>query len=463
MKYSVKLFSTIALAALLLAPSCQEQIDSLDARLTDLEKRVSELEATCSQLNSDVATLKQAVSVLEGKIYVNAVNPIMQEGEETGYEIVFSDGNVSKIFHGLDGADAPVPGVTMLLDGQYYWTLDGELLLDAEGNPLKASAEDGITPEFTIIDGDWYVRYAGGDWTYYGQATGDSMFASATLDGNMLILVLAGGQVLRVPVGMELAISFDAVPSITATPGSTVSLGFTVTSSTGQADIDVIPTSGVKAKVESNGLQGTITMVLAANIDYVYDKVSVIVTNGFLTVLKKITFSYSGQIVITDETSALMTCRGGNFAVSFATDVAYNVTISDGGAPVDWIVQGPKAMTSITLDFVVSPNEGTTRTATITISSPESSDKAEFTVTQQGRTPSFTVISNGLTAKVPEISGNGLKGLVSWDGEVQEWSASQGKYFAQAGEHSAEYFVEGATGFSFSDLTDLTALNLVDF
>ena len=151
-----------------------------------------------------------------------------------------------------------------------------------------------------------------------------------------------------------------------------------------------------------------------------------------------------------------MTCKGGNFAVSFATDVAYNVTISDGGAPVDWIVQGPKAMTSITLDFVVSPNEGTTRTATITISSPESSDKAEFTVTQQGRTPSFTVISNGLTAKVPVISGNGLKGLVSWDGEVQEWSASQGKYFAQAGEHSAEYFVEGATGFSFSDLTDLS-------
>ena len=463
MKYSVKLFSAIAFAALLFAPSCQEQLDSLDSRLTDLEKRVTELEATCRQLNSDVATLQQAVSVLEGKIYVNAVNPIIQNGEEIGYEIVFSDGTTSTIYHGLDGADAPVPGVTMLPDGLYYWTLDGELILDAEGNPLKASAEDGITPEFTIIEGDWYVRYGDGEWIEYGQATGDSMFESAALEGNTLVLVLAGGQTLRLPVGMELTINFASVPSITAAAGATVSLDFTITSSTGQADIDVLPTSGVKAKVEVEGLSGTITMILGAGLDYSYDKVTVIVTNGFLTVLKKITFSNDGHIVITDETSALMTCKGGNVSMSFATNVAYNVTITEGGAPADWIVQGTKSMTDVSLDFVVSPNAGAARTAVITVSSEFSSDKAEFTVTQQGYTPSFTVVSSGSTAKVPAISGNSLKGLVSWDDKVEEWSAGEGKSFADAGSHSAEYFVEGATGFSFSDLTGLTALNLVDF
>ena len=59
---------------------------------------------------------------------------------------------------------------------------------------------DGITPDFKIEDGEWFVSYDGGaTWTKVGSATsGDTFFQSVTLDGDFLVLVLIDGTEVRI-------------------------------------------------------------------------------------------------------------------------------------------------------------------------------------------------------------------------------------------------------------------------
>ena len=413
---------------------------------------------------------------------------------------------------GDPGAPAPVIGIVPGEGGAYYWTLGGEIMLDNAGQPFAAGGQNGITPELKIEDGYWWVKYGSGEWVKYGQATGnpgnpgapgkdgtiwklgdngnwwadngdgykdtgvsykgekgdsgDSMFESVTSDGKSLTLVLAGGGgTFVLPVTAELAITFAASTTVSATPGSTINISYTITSSTGSADIDVLPTSGLKAKVTENGLKGTITVVVGAGVDFEYDKVSVIVTNGSKTLLKKITFNQRGSIVVTDDhTTSLMTCKGGVVNFNIAANVEYEVSITSGGSSATWVRHtGTKAMTPYCLEFQVSPNTGGKRTATITVSSSETSDTAEFTVIQYAATGSFVVTATGAAATVPEIGGSGLSGLVDFEGEVVEWSSSLAHSWPDASAHSAEYFVEGASGFSLGKLTDLVNLDVSGF
>lgn len=461
-----KSFAVLFLAAAALACVSCGKIDDLDQRLTVLEGKVAELERLCNQFNGNIATLSAAVTVLEGKDYVTGVTEIKEEGAVVGYEINFSKSGPCRIYHGKDGY-TPVMGIAAGEDGLYYWTLDGEFILDEDGNAIKAGAEDGITPEFKIEEGFWFVRYGAGEWIKYGQATGDkgdSMFQSATLDEQSFTLVLADGSSVTIPIGLSLSIDIDTSTSITVSPGISLSLYYTIASSTGKADIAVIPTSGIKAKVIETGLSGAIQMVLSEDMDFEYDKVTVIVTNGFLTVVKIITFEEGGVIVLTDDSTGLVTCKGGIVTVGIVSNVDCYVSIdSEDGRP-DWIRQvSTRALSYQSLDFSVEANEGDKRTAVITVWSPAIDSSVEFTVVQYGKTASFAVTSSGSSAKVPDISGSGLNGLVDWEDGTEEWNPSVSRSYGSSVSRTAEYFVEGATGFSFDNLTGLAALDVSEF
>ena len=159
-----------------------------------------------------------------------------------------------------------------------------------------------------------------------------------------------------------------------------------------------------------------------------------------------------------------MTCKGGIVNFNIAANVNYEVSITSGGSPINWVHHtGTKALTPYSLDFTVDPNPGDSRTATITISSPETDDTARFTIVQYAYTPSFTVTNGGMTTKVPNISGNYLSGLVDFEGEIVEWSYYLTKIWSDSSPHSVEYFVDGATGFSLNSLANLINLDVTDF
>ena len=72
----------------------------------------------------------------------------------------------------------------MASDGVYYWTIDGEWLLDSDGNKIPTTGKDGadgqngengqdgadgITPQLKIEEDYWYISYDNGmTWNQLG-------------------------------------------------------------------------------------------------------------------------------------------------------------------------------------------------------------------------------------------------------------------------------------------------------
>ena len=250
-----KLFSLL-FATLFVMLSCSKFDDtSIWDKLNDHENRISALEVLCRKMNTNIEALQTIVEALQNNEYVTSVVPITEGGVEVGYTISFSSGKNITIYHGKDGADGsdgapgadgqdgytPVIGVKQDADGVYYWTVDGEWLLDAEGNKIPTTGKDGapgfdgsngkdgvdgITPQLKIENGMWYVSYDNGaSWVELGQATGDqgpqgetgatgpqgpqgapgvggdSMFSNVDYSSSpdYVIFVLANGTEIKVP------------------------------------------------------------------------------------------------------------------------------------------------------------------------------------------------------------------------------------------------------------------------
>ena len=245
----------LLLLALFLTFGCYDDSEIRD-ELREYEARLTTLETLCQQANSNIEALQMAVSVLEKNVYVSAIVPVKKNGEEIGYAISFTNAETITIYHGQDGANGekgndgvtPVIGLRRDTDGTYYWTLNGEWLLDDSGNKVPASGKDGadglpgalgpqgpagkdgLTPTLKIVDGYWYVSYDGGKtWEEdtLGQATGDkgyTMFAEVTYDEEYLYITMADGEKLTLPrssTGQEvegpLTWSLDKVTEISAT------------------------------------------------------------------------------------------------------------------------------------------------------------------------------------------------------------------------------------------------------
>ena len=242
--YFGRILSALLLCAGLAMTGCyddsvlQGQIGSLSDQLQDHESRLKELERLTAQQNTNISSLQTIVTALQDKDYVTSVAPINEGDEVVGYTITFSNSGAVTIYNGKDGY-VPVMGVKQDTDGSWYWTVDGEWLLDSKGGKVRASAEDGedgapgqpgVTPTLKIVDGYWYVSYDGGKtWEEetLGQATGDkgyTMFAEVTYDDEYLYITMADGQKLVLPrssVGQEvegpLTWSLDKMTEVSAT------------------------------------------------------------------------------------------------------------------------------------------------------------------------------------------------------------------------------------------------------
>ena len=216
--------------------------DKLWDAIDDLDVRVARLEELCKEMNTNIVSIQTIVNVVQSGDYITGVTEIKKDGEVIGYTITFANHDPITIYHGQDGKDgqggqngsanAPVIGVAQDTDGVYYWTLNGEWLLDNNGNKIAVSditqadgsngvdgsnGKDGITPQLKIEDGYWYVSYDNGTtWTQLGKATGedgqngdkgdkgdtgDSMFQSVTQDDNYVYFTLADGTIIKIAKG----------------------------------------------------------------------------------------------------------------------------------------------------------------------------------------------------------------------------------------------------------------------
>ena len=252
--------------------ACHDKLwDAIDG----LDARVAKLEELCKEMNTNIVSIQTIVNVQQSGDYITGIVEVKKDGKVIGYTITFGKHDPITIYHGQDGKDGadgkdgqdgqngsantPVIGVAQDTDGVYYWTLNGEWLLDDNGNKLPVSGKDGqngtngsngqdgadgkdgqdgedgkdgtdgqdgkdgITPQLKIEDGYWYISYdSGATWTQLGKATGedgkdgadgkdgqngtdgkdgqdgDSMFQSVTQDESYVYFTLADGTVIKI-------------------------------------------------------------------------------------------------------------------------------------------------------------------------------------------------------------------------------------------------------------------------
>ena len=228
--------------------SCAYDDAAIWDELNKHENRIGKLEQICSKLNEDIAAQQSIVAALQGYDYVTGVSDIIENGMIVGYRISFHNGAPIDIYNGRDGADgsdgsdARVPeiGIAMDVDGQYYWTLDGEWVWDEAGEKVPvngkdgkdgedgkdgadgsdgkdgadgadgapgAPGKDGVAPVLKIEDGYWYVSYDEGvTWTQLYKAVaedgqdGDSFFKDIdTSEPDRVVITLANGEQIELP------------------------------------------------------------------------------------------------------------------------------------------------------------------------------------------------------------------------------------------------------------------------
>ena len=457
-----------ALVALLFASyACTYDDTEVRQDIENLKDRVTALEKLCKEMNANIDAMAAILEALETHDYITSVTPITKDGETVGYTITFAKGEPITIYHGEDGKDGvngedgadgkdgtdgytPIIGVAQDSDGIYYWTLDGEWLLDEAGNKIKAvgidgkdgadgedgkdgesgadgadgtdgkDGVDGITPQLKIENDYWYISYDNGStWTQLGKATGedgmdgangsdgadgkdgDSFFEGVdTSNDDYVVFTLADGTQITLPKGAMLSISFDASDLVVMSPNSTREIGYSVQSVTESVTVEVTSSSDLRAKVvpaSADGKSGNIVVTSSGVVDE-YSKVIVFVSNGEKVIMKSIGFEQAG-ITISNGAEQTIGAEGGSVNLNFASNIDWKVAIP--AEAQSWVQVAPQrsAMTKYSVALSVAPNTNLgTRSATVQVMTKDGSLAVDYTITQSAFTAFTATNANGWNA-----------------------------------------------------------------
>lgn len=381
-------------------------------------------------MNSNIEALRALIEAMEGGNYITKVEPIEENGVVVGYTISFAEGDPITIYHGKDGKDgedgkdgangtgggaAPQIGIKQDTDGAYYWTLDGEWLLDDNGNKVKAvgedgkDGEDGITPELKIENDYWYISYDNGaSWTELGKAKGEdgqdgqggqggsSLFKSVTQDDNYVYFTLSDNSVITIAKSVELSIEFDLSAVGEVTINTEVEVPFAVASASESVDIEVVPTEDLTAEVvayDSSRKSGHILIRTGSRHDAA-SKVIVLVSNGDKVIMKTIAVYVKAaeeelaQLYIYNGATKSALASGGVVTLAFMTNVACEAVIPE---DVSWLsLDDTRALNYNSIKLRVAQNGGDRRSAKVKVQSLDGALSIEYTITQAAVSSSST-------------------------------------------------------------------------
>lgn len=440
-----------AILSLLSVISCEQEIMDMNERLDNLEGRLSRLETLVNEMNSNISSLQGIVTAMQAGDYITSVTPLTENGETIGYSISFAKGDPITIYHGKNGANGengqdgkdgengkdgldghtPVIGIKQDIDGIWYWTLDDEWLLDANGQKVRAvgidgkdgangqdgqngtdgkdgadgkdgqngtDGKDGITPQLMIQDGYWYISMDNGQtWAQLGKATGedgkdgtngkdgkdgDSMFQSVTVTDAEVIFVTADGQSFVVKRAVALSIAFDSEDLVVMGSNATRDIHYAITSSSNDITIEAMSSTDIKVKVvKTDEKNGVLNVKTGATIDE-YSKVAVLVSDNNQAIIRTLSFEEEA-IEVEEGTTKEVSDDGGEILLEYFSNVPCNAVILEDAQSWISVVPGTKAMTKNGIVLNIKSNDGDERQTTVIIQTNDGSQSISFEITQR--------------------------------------------------------------------------------
>ena len=405
MKRFLSILSLIILG--LVSTSCYDDTEIREA-IDDLDGRVQTLETLCTELNTNLTALSTLVQALQKGDYVVSVSPLMEDGEEVGYRIIFKESGVVDLYHGQDGADGkdgengqdgadgkdgvngadgkdgetPVLGTKQDTDGAYYWTIDGEWVLDGEGNKIPLVTV-GATPQLKIEDETWFVSYDDGKtWEELGAAVSVGIKDIKEENGE-LVIIMADGTSIAVPLGSPMKVVLGEFDATALQYGADLEIPYTIEGVEGDVVVFLLKEgSAFEAElVEESALAGKVVVKqLAAAQTEAKGKIGIFASAEDGTTVSQAVRLTSGVFysVEGNKEAYEVEAAGGQVQFTVATNTLFEVKTD-----AEWISYlQTKAVEEKVLSFEVAANEGDAREAGVELVSGDI--VLGFTVAQEG-------------------------------------------------------------------------------
>ena len=216
----------ILLLAALALTACEYDDSALWEQVNQNTERIAALEAWQAETNTNIQSLQTLLNTTD---YITAVTPVTENDVEVGYTISFLNSDPITIYHGDNGTAGSTPeiGVKKGEDGNWYWTLNGDLLIGENDKPIQANGDsapvpqlktgnsltnvthdtagDAIKPEAIYLSVD-----EGKTWTRVSGTDGDSFFSNVnTDDPTCVTFTMANGTTFSVPRYTGIKLTFD--------------------------------------------------------------------------------------------------------------------------------------------------------------------------------------------------------------------------------------------------------------
>ena len=378
---TLKHLTLILGAAALMFSGCSTFDDTaINSRVDELENRVDEVEKLVNDLTSNLGTLVTAIDALENQDRIVSVSKL---AGNTGWEIVFAQSGTVTVYNGANGkdGDSPVIGVMKDTDGLYYWTLDGELLLDDNEQKIPATAQYGV-PQIKIEDGKFWFSTDGEKWTECGDVASEGIGTIKGVEdkGDSVIFTLYDDSTITIPKVQSFALNIENT-EVGIAAGETAQIPYTITAADDATKITAIPVAGYSVSIaKTSSSEGTLNITAP---DPVVDAdIYVVAVNGDGVTSGKILSFAAGQLEVVYDAQNVP-AKGGNVSVTVNTNLEYDVVIPEEDR--DWIslVLDTKALRQDVLTFSVAENTETSqRSSTISINYKSGDPAKTFVIVQ---------------------------------------------------------------------------------
>ena len=428
MKFKI---SILALGAALLLAGCEKYDDSaLVARMDKAEADIKELQTLVGQINTTLSGLATTVDALQKQDRIVSVTKL-EDG--SGYVVEFSQSGKITIYNGKNGIDGkdghdgtdgtngtdgqtPTIGVKLDADGNYYWTVNGEYLLDENKNKIAATAHVA-TPQLRINNGNFEISYNGGvTWEIIGEAgnTGAVVFSKVEDGAESVTFTLGDGTTIVIPKVGAFAISIDTDVIISA--GASVNVTYTINSADDATVVDAFGTKGFEAEIMASSVSAGMVRITAPN-PLTNGKVYVIAVKGDGTTAARILSCEEGVFNLDETAFAVkVPAAGGAFEVPFQTNQDNPMVMVAPG--YSWITYvETKAVRNGKIVFSIEENTSEEeRTGQVSI------NFQQYTIVQEGK--STTTVTGGGAADLETINNGVNGGTVSTYTTANGWTAS---------------------------------------